>query len=121
MVRYFELSVMIGKISAEAFEHIAKQAINQVLESFFNLDALTQLALMDFLTQFDSMQWAGGIVGPFLADLFKNLRDGKDVYGLVQSNLVVLASSVYAQNPSQFDVFENQDFLWFLSKYCGSS
>ena len=61
------------------------------------------------------MPWAGNIIGPFLAELFKNLRDGKDAYGLVQSNLVVLASSVYAQNPDQFNVFENEDFLWFLS------
>ena len=121
IVRYFELSVMIAKISALAFEKIAKNAINQVLQNFFDFDILTQLALMDFFTQFDAIPWAGNIVGPFLAQLFKNLRDGRDSYGLVQSNVMVLASSVYAQDPSQFNVFENDDFLWFLSKYCSSS
>ena len=53
LVRYFELAVKIALISEESFEMIAKEAINQVLENFFNFDALTQMALMDFFTQFD--------------------------------------------------------------------
>ena len=61
---------MIAKISALAFEKIAKNAINQVLQNFFDFDILTQLALMDFFTQFDAIIWAGNIVGPFLAKLF---------------------------------------------------
>ena len=42
------------------------------------------------------------------------------MYGLVQSNLVVLAASVYARDPNLFNVFQNDHFLWFLAKYCNS-
>ena len=52
LVRYFELSVLIAFVSEPAFEVVSKDAINQVLENFFSFDALTQLALMDFFTQF---------------------------------------------------------------------
>jgi hypothetical protein len=31
--------------------------------------------------------------------------------------LVVLASAVYANNPSSFDVFASADYLWFLHKF----
>ena len=79
------------------------------------------MALMDFFVKFNNMLWTAKLVAPFLAQLFLNFRDDQDVYGLVQANLVVLAASVYAQNPSQFNVFENSDFLWFLQKYCFST
>lgn len=75
---------------------------------------------MDFFVQFNEMPWTAELTAPFLARLFQNFRDDQDVYGLVQTNLVVLAASVYAQDPTKFNVFENQDFLWFLAKYCNS-
>lgn len=31
--------------------------------------------------------------------------------------MVVLASAVYANNPSSFDVFASADYLWFLHKF----
>ena len=43
------------------------------------------------------------------------------MYGLVQANLVVLAASVYSRDPTQFNVFQSEDFLWFLSNYCNSA
>ena len=76
---------------------------------------------MDFMIAFDKMPWTGIIIGPFLQDLFANFKDGQDVYGLVQSNLVVLASAVYANNPASFNVFASADFLWFLCKFVNSS
>jgi hypothetical protein len=77
--------------------------------------------MMDFMIAFDKMPWTGTIIGPFLQSLFANFKDGQDVYGLVQSNLVVLASAVYANNPSSFNVFASDDFLWFLRKFVHSS
>ena len=112
---------MIALVSEQAFEIVAKESINQVLENFFSFDALTRMTLMDFFVQFDQMPWTGNLTGPFLAKLFSNFRDDKDVYGLVQSNLVVLAASVYGRDPSKLNVFDNQDFLWFLAKFCNSS
>ena len=35
--------------------------------------------------------------------------------------MVVLAASVYAKDPDEFNVFESEDFLWFLRKFCNSS
>ena len=64
------------------------------------MDALTQLTLMDFFTQFEKMPWTGQLTGPFLARLFQNFRGEQDMYGLVQANLVVLAASVYARDPA---------------------
>ena len=75
LVRYFELSVIIALVSEQAFEVIAKDAINQVLENFFTFDSLTQMTLMDFFIQFDQMPWTGNLTGPFLAKLFSNFRD----------------------------------------------
>ena len=86
------------------------------------MDALTQMALMDFfVVEFNKMPWTGSLTGPFLARLFQNFRGEADVYGLVQTNLVILAASVYARDPTQFNVFQSDDFLWFLSKYCQSN
>jgi len=48
MVRYYELALQIATISEQAFNEIASAAINQVLQNFFEMDALTQMALMDF-------------------------------------------------------------------------
>ena len=121
LVRYFELSISIALISEDAFEVISKQAINQVLDNFFSFDALTQMALMDFFVQFDQMPWTGNLTAPFLAKLFSNFRNDQDVYGLVKSNLVVLAASVYGRDPTKLNVFDNEDFLWFLTKFCNSS
>ena len=98
---------------------MASSSINQVLTNFFEMDALTQMALMDFfVVEFNKMPWTGSLTGPFLARLFQNFRGEADVYGLVQTNLVILAASVYARDPTQFNVFQSDDFLWFLSKYC---
>ena len=47
------------------------------------MDALTQLTLMDFFTQFEKMPWTGQLTGPFLARLFQNFRGEQDMYGLV--------------------------------------
>ena len=70
LVRYYELALMIATISEPAFQLIARAAINQVLENFFDMDALTQMALMDFFSQFDSMPWTGQMIAPFMARLF---------------------------------------------------
>ena len=35
--------------------------------------------------------------------------------------MVVLAASVYAKDPDEFNVFESEDFLWFLRKFCKSN
>ncbi len=40
-IRYYELAVMLSKISQQAFSMMAAAAINQVLQSFFDKDALT--------------------------------------------------------------------------------
>lgn len=34
---------------------------------------------------------------------------------------MVLASAVYARNPTSFNVFASDDFLWFLRKFVNSS
>jgi len=47
-VRYYELAIMIASISESAFSAMSAAAINQVLQTFFDKDALTQMALMDF-------------------------------------------------------------------------
>ena len=120
MVRYYELALQVATISERAFNSMASAAINQVLQAFFEMDALTQMALMDFFVEFDKMPWTGGLTGPFLARLFQNFRGDQDVYGLVQTNLVVLAASVYARDPTQFNIFQSEDYLWFLAKYCNS-
>ena len=75
---------------------MASAAINQVLQNFFDTDALTQMALMDFFVQFNEMPWTAELTAPFLARIFQNFRDDQDVYCLVKTNLVVLAASVYA-------------------------
>lgn len=77
---------------------------------------LTQISIMDFMVHFDKMPWTGAIMAPFLQHLFSSFKD--DMWqGLIQSNLVVLASAVYANNPGSFNVFANPDFLWFLRKF----
>lgn len=59
LVRYYELALMIASISEGAYTKMARASINQVLENFFDFDALTQMALMDFFTEFDKMPWTG--------------------------------------------------------------
>ena len=73
-VRYYELSLMVATISEQSFILMASGAINQVLHSFFEKDALTQLALMDFFVEFEKMPWTGKLTAPFLAKLFENFR-----------------------------------------------
>ena len=70
MVRYYELALQVATISERAFNSMASAAINQVLQAFFEMDALTQMALMDFFVEFDKMPWTGSLTGPFLARLF---------------------------------------------------
>lgn len=41
MVRYYELALMISSVSKQAFDLMAQDAINHVLENFFGYDALT--------------------------------------------------------------------------------
>ena len=41
MVRYYELALMIATISEAAYTQMARATINQVLGTFFDLDALT--------------------------------------------------------------------------------
>lgn len=69
-VRYYELALGIAAISEQAFTLISSGAINQVLENFFAMDALTQLVIMDFFVEFEKMPWTGKMTGPFLAKLF---------------------------------------------------
>ena len=76
---------------------------------------------MDFFGLFEKMPWTATLTGPFLIELFSNFKDDQDVYGFVKSNMVVLAASVYAKNPDEFNVFESEDFLWFLKKYSKSN
>ena len=121
LVRFFELCVQISLLSETVFTAVSREPLQAALTNFFQVDALTQIAMMDFMISFDKMPWTGTIIAPFLQSLFANFKDGQDVYGLVQSNLVVLASAVYANNPSSFDVFASQDFLWFLRKFINSS
>jgi len=74
------------------------------------------------MIHFDKMPWTAEVMGPFLRNLFAAFKNDQDVFGLVQSNLVVLASAVYANNPASFDVFASEDYLWFLRKLiCSSS
>jgi len=79
------------------------------------------MALMDFFGLFETMPWTANLTGPFLFELFSNFKEDQDVYGFVKSNMVVHAASVYAKDPDEFNVFESDDFLWFLKKYCNSS
>ena len=78
------------------------------------------MVVMDFFVEFEKMPWTGSLTGPFLGKLFQSFRDDQDVYGIVKANLVVLAATVYARDPSQFNVFQNEHFLWFLGKFLNS-
>ena len=69
---------------------------------------------MDFFAEFHKMPWTGNLTGPFFEKLFQHIKGGQDHYGLVQTNLVVLAASVYTRDPTQFNVFASPDFLFFL-------
>jgi len=66
---------MLASISESAFTLMASTAINQVLQTFFEKDALTQMALMDFFIQFKQMPWTANLTAPFLARLFQNFRN----------------------------------------------
>ena len=48
MIRYYDLALQIAKISEQAYTLLAKEAIKAVLRTFFECDALTQMAIMDF-------------------------------------------------------------------------
>jgi hypothetical protein len=121
VVRYWELSLMIASVNEYAFMNMAQDAMDQVTSSFFEYDALTQLAVMDLVgPYFSAIPWAADLTGPFLIELFSTFRDDQDVYGMVKTNLVVLAANLYSTNPDEFDVFDCDDFLWFLTKFCAS-
>lgn len=74
-VRYYELALGIATISEQAFTLISSEAINQVLDNFFAMDALTQMVIMDFFVEFEKMPWTGKLTGPFLEKLFLSFRD----------------------------------------------
>lgn len=47
----------------------------------------------------------------FIENLFKHFKgEGVDQYGIVSNNLVVLAASIYSQNPDLFNPFTNEDY-----------
>ena len=72
------------------------------------------MALAPFFSEISKLDYTVDTTIPFLTKLFKEFRDGKDVYDIVQADLVTLAASIYSHNPSYFKVFENDDVLWFL-------
>jgi hypothetical protein len=83
LVRFFELSVQISLLSEPVFTAVSKEPLEFVLANFFELDALTQIAIMDFMVNFDRMPWTGAIIAPFLQKVFANFKDDHDMYGLV--------------------------------------
>ena len=83
LVRFSELCIYVSLQSEAVFTAVSKEPLEYVLYNFFELDALTQMAIMDFMIEFDKMPWTGSIIAPFLQNLFANFKNDQDVYGLV--------------------------------------
>ena len=79
------------------------------------------MALSPSFTEISRLSYTAATTLPFLYRLFKAFRNDKDVYEIVQGDLITLAASIYAHDPKYFNVFDNEDFIWFLQKYCHSS
>ena len=56
----------------------------------------------------------------FIGKLFSTFKGGKDEYGLVSNNLVLMGASIYGLKPDLFNAVANDDFMWFFNKFLSS-
>ena len=101
LVRFFELAVRLSCLSEQIFTQITYQPIQTAFNTYFGLDILTQMALLDFLPLFTKLPWTAQLVAPFLQQLFDKQVD------LIEPNLVILASNVHAEDPTCFNILQN--------------
>lgn len=94
MLRYFELACHLSSISEAIFVQITQAPIQHVFTHYFQLDMLTQMAMLDFMPLFTKLAWTAQVVAPFLKAVFEMQAD------LVEPNLVLLAACVHAETPS---------------------
>ncbi|CDW80652.1 UNKNOWN [Stylonychia lemnae] len=121
MVRYFELACNLAQISPE-LSQLTEPVIEQVFEQFFNLDMLTQMAVMDFVAILGQNQQTSMILAKkqFLPKLFEKFRYGEDHYGFITNNLVVLGAFIYSVNAKIYNPLQSEDYLAYFRNMISS-
>lgn len=81
------------------FVTVTQACIKHVFSNYFELDMLTQMAMLDFMPLFTKLAWTADVVAPFLKGVFEMQSD------MVEPNLVLLAAHVHAEAGKEaFDV-----------------
>ena len=119
-VRYFELSINLALIS-EKLTKVAEDSIKAVFEMFFDLDSLTQMSIMDFVSIIGTKPWTKNLItqSKFLNKMFDYYKQN-DSYEIVTNNLVVLAAHIYSENPDLFNALNEPSYLWFFNNLVNS-
>lgn len=53
--------------------------------------------------------------GDFLKTMFQKKKDGMDQFGLVSSNLITMAASIYSIGTSVYDPLKDPNYTLFLN------